>query len=169
MLSSKFGREVANYFTGNPLNRLGFLRGESAFLSSALKHPSTSFVLCRDLQPLVQKGSTRLAYASYADVKNVVGADPYAASEEDAIATYRSDRHVPQMIFLGIDEKNPTGFEYEHGKKGVYKGQPYFALDVTPRATVKEACEELIKEMEGRGLGFAQGRVMDLVASDGKW
>ena len=28
MLSRKFGREVANYFSGSPLNRLGFLRGD---------------------------------------------------------------------------------------------------------------------------------------------
>lgn len=40
MLSRKFGKEVANYFSGSPLNRLAFLRADNVFLSKALKHPS---------------------------------------------------------------------------------------------------------------------------------
>ena len=37
MLSRKFGKEVANYFSGSPLNRVGFLRGDHKFLTQALK------------------------------------------------------------------------------------------------------------------------------------
>ncbi|GAM83904.1 hypothetical protein ANO11243_018940 [Dothideomycetidae sp. 11243] len=171
MLTTKFGREVANYFSGSPLNRVGFLRGEASFLSAAFRHPSASFVLCRDLQPLLEPASgsegRKLALAKYGDVKPVTGEDPYATEEKEMVRMYRSDRHVPQMVFLGLDEQaGEKGFEYRaEKKKTTYRGAPFFALDVTPRETVKDACEKLIKDLESRGLGFAQGRAMDLEAS----
>lgn len=168
MLSRKFGREVANYFAGSPLNRVGFLRGDNQFLSSALKHPSTSFLLCNNLQPLVSD-KTKLAFVKYQDVKPIIGEDPYEQTEEDLIKTYNSNKHVPQMIFLGLDEGVKDTFEYKGvTKQGIYKGQPYFALDVTPRDNVKDACDKLIKDLESKGLSFAQGRAMDLKASDGE-
>ena len=74
MLSRKFGREVANYFSGSPLNRLGFLRADHVFLGRALKHPSTSFMLCKDLQPLVQSSDNKkLKYVKFEDVKGIIG------------------------------------------------------------------------------------------------
>ncbi|KAF2153524.1 hypothetical protein K461DRAFT_286188 [Myriangium duriaei CBS 260.36] len=169
MLSRKFGPEIANYFSGSPLNRVGFLRTETPFLSSALRHPSTRFLLCSDLQPLVHKDQTSLAWTSYSDVKPVLGGDPYDLPEQEIVRTYRSDKHVPQMIFLGLDEadKKEGGFEWRaETKQTTYRGTPHFAVDVTPRSSVKEACEKLIKDMEGKGLGFARGRVMDLRAAD---
>ncbi|PNS21192.1 hypothetical protein CAC42_3530 [Sphaceloma murrayae] len=162
MLSRKFGREVANYFSGSPLNRVGFLRGDAAFLNLALRHPSTSFLLCNELAPLT-RDKTRLAFVKYEDVEPVIG-NPYDMDEEEMVRLYDSGKHVPQMIFLGLDEAR-EGVEYTP-KKGTYKGAPYFAVDVTPRKSVKEACEKLIKEVEGRGLKWAQGRAMDLVAGD---
>lgn len=164
MLSRKFGKEVANYFSGSPLNRLGFLRGDHAFLSRALKHPSTSFMLCSELQPMI-KETRLLAYASYDDVKPVIGEDPYAGNEKDILDAYDSSKVVPQMIFLGIDEKRDDGLEYKG--KNTYKGAPYFALDVTPKGNATETAKALIEKMEGKGLNFAKGRVMDLAAPDG--
>ncbi|KAG8628554.1 hypothetical protein KVT40_004427 [Elsinoe batatas] len=163
MLSRKFGREVANYFSGSPLNRVGFLRGDTQFLSLALRHPSTSFLLCNDLTPLVSD-KTRLAYVKYEDVKGLIGEDVYTVEEEELIKSYDSGKSMPQMIFLGLDERK-DGVTYTP-KKGTYKGAPYFAVDVTPREGVKEAAEKLIQEVEGRGLSWGKGRVMDLVAGD---
>lgn len=82
MLSRKFGKETANYFSGSPLNRVGFLRGDHQFLTQALKHPSTSFLLCNELQPLVNssQASDRLAWLKFADIKRVVGENPYKSS-----------------------------------------------------------------------------------------
>ncbi|EMC93902.1 hypothetical protein BAUCODRAFT_567473 [Baudoinia panamericana UAMH 10762] len=165
MLSRKFGREVANYFSGSPLNRVGFLRGDNKFLTLALHHPSTQFLLCKDLQPLVsptQKG--KLHYLKYADVKPVIGENPYATTETEMIGMYNSNTYVPQMIFLGIDEKAKEGVEYEN-KKNIYRGAPYFAVDVTPKGGVKEACEELIKTVTDKGIEFSKGRVMDLTSA----
>ncbi|EGP85467.1 uncharacterized protein MYCGRDRAFT_74463 [Zymoseptoria tritici IPO323] len=169
MLSRKFGKEVANYFSGSPLNRVGFLRGDHKFLSQALRHPSTTFLLCNDLQPLVQPNTTpgagKLAWVKYDDVKSIIGSDPFATTEKEMIEAYNSSTYVPQMVFLGIDEARKDGLAYQG--KNLYTGAPYFAVDVTPREeTLREACEGLIERLKGEGLEFSKGRVMDVVASD---
>ncbi|KAF2267250.1 hypothetical protein CC78DRAFT_566378 [Lojkania enalia] len=153
MLSRKFGKEIANYFSGSPLNRVGFLRPDHAFLSQAFKHPSTSFLLFNNLEPLIQS-PTALFFANFSDVSSIIGPDPFAKSEEDLIQEYNSEVYYPQIIFLGLDERK-HGFVY----KERYKGQPFFAVDVTPRKSVTNAAEELIKKMEGRGLEFSKGRM----------
>ena len=168
MLSRKFGKEIANYFSGNPLNRVGFLREDHKFLTQALKHPSTSFLLCNELQPLVKerKVGGHLHFLKYDDLKSIIGDDPFSMNEKEMLQQYNSERYVPQMIFLGIDERDKEGLEYQ--SKNKYTGAPYFAVDVTPKKSVKEECEKLIKELEGKGMTFAQGRVMDIDASHGK-
>jgi len=167
MLSRKFGKEVANYFSGSPLNRVGFLRGDNVFLSTALRHSTTKFLLCKDLQPLVSDPKQpKLAYVKYEDVKPIIGENPYEQTEDEKISTYNSKKHIPQMIFLGLDDRVPDALAYEN-KKNIYKGAPYFALDVTPRASVTESCKEVIEKQEKNGLSFAQGRVMDIPAQDG--
>lgn len=166
MLSRKFGKEVANYFSGSPLNRVGFLRSDNAFLSRALKHPSTSFMLCNELQPLVKEPS-HLAYASFEDVKPIIGDDPYMQTEDELVAAYDSSKAFPQMIFLGIDEKRADGLEYTG--KNTYKGAAYFALDVSPKGDSADVANSVIKKMESKGLSFAKGRMMELEAADGMW
>ncbi|EUC36902.1 hypothetical protein COCVIDRAFT_114713 [Bipolaris victoriae FI3] len=161
MLSRKFGKEVANYFSGSPLNRVGFLRPDHQFLSSALHHPSSTFLLFNKLEPLV-KSATELARCTFSDVKPIIGDNPFEKSEEDVIAQYNSTLYTPQIIFLGLDERK-DGFKYkEH-----YKGQPWFAVDVTPQESVKEKAEELIKKFEEQGLEFSKGRMhMSLPAEE---
>jgi NAD+ diphosphatase len=146
------------------LNRVSFLRPDHAFLSQALHHPSASFILFNKLEPLLSSPSN-LHLAKYADVEPILGSDPFATSEADLIAQYNSTKYTPLIIFLGLDErKGKEGFVYkEH-----YKGQPYFALDVTPKESVTEAAETLIRDVEGRGLTFSKGRIhMSLEAQDG--
>jgi NAD+ diphosphatase len=169
MLSRKFGKEIANYFSGSPLNRVGFLREDHIFLSNAFKHPSTSFLLCNDLQPLIKKGykvGANLEFVGKDTVTPIVGDDPYAKTEKEQLADYDSGVYIPQMVFLGIDEAKNDGMEYQ--SKNLYKGAPYFAVDITPRQSVKEACEKLIAELGEKGYTFAQGRVMDVDATHGK-
>ncbi|EOA84132.1 NADH pyrophosphatase [Exserohilum turcicum] len=153
MLSRKFGKEIANYFSGSPLNRVGFLRPDHQFLSSALHHPSTTFLLFNTLEPLVKSG-TELARCSFADVEPIIGENPFDKSEDDLIAQYNSSLYIPQVIFLGLEERK-EGFVY----KDHYKGQPWFAVDVTPQESVKEKAEELIQKMKEQGLDFSKGRM----------
>ncbi|KAL9063529.1 MAG: hypothetical protein Q9157_008193, partial [Trypethelium eluteriae] len=67
------------------------------------------------------------------------------------------------MIFLGLDERNSNGLIY----KEQYKGAPFFAVDVTPRGSYVDIAKKLITDLESRGYSFAQGRVMDIEASEG--
>lgn len=144
------------------MNRVSFLRPDHTFLSQALKHPSSIFLLFNNLDPLVHS-KDKLAYRKYADVKAIIGDDPFHQSEEDTIAQYNSSLYIPQIIFLGLDERHQE-FEY----KGRYKGQPWFAVDITPKENVKEAAEKLVESLKAEGLDFNAGRMnMSLPAEQG--
>ncbi|KAF2125312.1 peroxisomal NADH pyrophosphatase-like protein NUDT12 [Dothidotthia symphoricarpi CBS 119687] len=155
MLSRRFGKEIANYYSGSPLNRVGFLRTDNTFLSLALRHPSTTVLLFKNLEPLL-KSPSELATVTFDDVKSVIGDDPFGRPEADTIAQYNSSLYIPQIIFLGLDErKEKEGFVYrEH-----YKGQPWFAVDVTPKESVTDAAEKLIEKVKSEGLDFSKGRM----------
>jgi len=133
---------------------VSFLRPNYTFLSQALRHPSTKFLLFNNTEPLIES-HTRLAQVHYEDVQPIIGEDPYSKSEEDIIKEYNSATYVPHLIFLGLDEKSKGGLKYkEH-----YEGVPYFALDVTPRHSITAAAESLIASLESKGLSFAKGRM----------
>jgi NAD+ diphosphatase len=66
------------------LNRVSFLRTDYAFLSAALTHETTRFLLFKDLNPLT-KTPQDLRYASYAEVKSFLGSDPFSQPEPDVI------------------------------------------------------------------------------------
>ncbi|KAK4115135.1 hypothetical protein N656DRAFT_787686 [Canariomyces notabilis] len=174
LLSQKFGREIANYFSGSPLNRVSFLRSDGPFLRAAFAHPRARFLLLRDLAPLVRSptDTANLAFASRADVLPLTGPEPFARSEEEQIAEYDSEEGPqPIIVFLGIDERGELkglfsgsgsgGSEGEGGEEFKYRdfeGDPYFALDVTPRDDgLKERAEEVIKAVTARGLVFYEG------------
>lgn len=143
------------------MNRFSFLRTDHAFLSAALKHPTTSFLLFDNLNPLA-KDPSNLSYVSYADVKPLIGDDPYSKTEQQLVSEYNSTTTVSQLIFLGLDERNKQGLTYN-----IYTGTPYFAVDVTPKGTVTSQAESLIQTMESRGLKFLEGRIQaSLLAQD---
>lgn len=175
MLSRKFGREIANYFSGSPLNRVSFLRGDHAFLRSAFAHPSAAFLLMDDLSPLVRgrggaggDDENRLAFASGADVAPLTGADPFARREEEMVRDFNSEEAHPLILFLGIDDKSrvsgPSSFEYRE-----YKGSPFFAVDVTPREPFAAKANSVIDAVKSRGWSFNKApRHMGFSANEGK-
>lgn len=163
MLSRKFGREIANYFSGSPLNRVSFLRTNHEFITKALTHPSTNFLLLNDLAPLATD-VTKLAYAKHEDVRVLIGQNPFEKSEEQLVKDYNSAVTMPLVLFLGLDERRRDGFEH-----GIYKGQPFFAVDVTPKGTVEKEANAVIEEMKKTGLTFVEGRIhMTLNAPEGR-
>ncbi|KAL8793122.1 MAG: hypothetical protein Q9195_004328 [Heterodermia aff. obscurata] len=155
---------------GSPLNRVSFLRTDHTFLSRALKHPTTSFLLFNNLAPL-GRDPAKLEYVSYNDVKPLIGEDPYSQTEEELISSYNSARTIPQLLFLGLDEssksqaKSPSNFTISHTSDNstftynIYTGAPYFALDVTPRGTHTTPANSLISTLQSRGLSFLEGRM----------
>lgn len=132
---------------------MSFLRTNHSFLSAALKHPSTAFLLLNNLAPLA-KDPTRLEYVSYKDVWSLIGDDPYLRTDEELVAEYNSMVTTPQLLFLGLDEKNTQGLEWT-----MYKGSPFFALDVTPKGSFEAKANSLIRDFESRGLIFIEGRL----------
>ncbi len=152
MLSRKFGKEIANYFSGSPLNRVSFLRSDHAFISAAFTHPSTSFLLFNDLSPMA-KDPAHLAYASHKEIKPLTGENPFEKTEEQLIKEFNSSITLPLVLFLGLDERRKDGFEF-----GIYKGSPYFAIDITPKGSIKEKAERIIEAMKVKGMTFLEGR-----------
>lgn len=200
LLSRKFGREVANYFSGSPLNRVSFLRGDRDFLRSAFAHPRARFLLLRDLAPLVRADDpARLAFARRADVAPLLvvddaddggdgsapeqpDPDPFGKTEDEMIRDFDSDRARRQVVivFLGVDEggvlaaeRKAEEEEEEEGEPFRYKdfeGDPYFAVDVTPREGVEDKVAALAERLKGRGWVFYDGgpRHMGLHAGQGE-
>lgn len=109
-------------------------RPDKTFIASLVTHPSTRYILFRDLCPLFspqQKNQpAQLAYHSYSDVSSIV--DPEA-------------RKGNQWCFLGVDRDDLVVLE-----DGKELGRPYFCLDVTPLAGEEgEAeCRKIIKGVE---------------------
>lgn len=132
---------------------MSFLREDNKFLSAALKHPTTSFLLLNSLSPLAHDPS-KLCYVPYKEVQTLIGDDPYAQSGADLIASYNSTVTIPQLLFLGLDERDKAGFEWT-----IYKGTPFFALDVTPTGSIAETAKSLVREKESQGLKFLEGRL----------
>ncbi|KAK4210953.1 NUDIX hydrolase domain-like protein [Rhypophila decipiens] len=185
LLSQKFGRETANYFSGSPLNRVSFLRGERDFLRAAFSHPSARFLLLKNLAPLVQKDdSSQLAFVSLREVEALTGNDPFEKSEEDMIREYDSSRRPgPVILFLGVDDRallhpgmlssKAAGLETQKEEEVFswkdFRGAPYFAVDVSPRDGEDEAAEQVIRGVTTEGetggqVFYESGRHMSLHA-----
>ncbi|KAJ5176836.1 uncharacterized protein N7482_002713 [Penicillium canariense] len=182
MLSRRFGNETVNYFsstdmkrwqhvwnsttnfrTGSPINRLSFLRGDHAFLSAALTHPSTQYLLLNNLAPLT-RSPAEVYYAKYDDVRNLVPQNTFDQSEEEMIKGFDSRNTHATLIFLGLDESRKDGsLMYK-----AYSGVPFFAVDVTPKGSVAQraAAQDIISAMEGKGLSFFQTRVISTFTAD---
>ncbi|KAI3343640.1 NUDIX hydrolase domain-like protein [Ustulina deusta] len=161
MLSRKFGREVANYFSGSPLNRVSFLRTDHGFLNAAFAHPSTSFLLLDNYSPLA-KDTTTLAYVGKDDIVPLTGPEPFKKTEEEQIKSFNSAVTQPIVLFLGLDERK-AGFEYRD-----YKGNPYFAIDVTPKGSIEENAKSVIEAVKAKhGVSFIPGaRLLTLNAPE---
>jgi NAD+ diphosphatase len=68
------------------------------------------------------------------------------------------------VLFLGLDERKHDGFEH-----GIYKGKPYFAVDVTPKGSIVKEATGVIEAMKAKGLQFMEGRMhMSMNAPEGK-
>ncbi|KAK6596778.1 NUDIX domain-containing protein [Botrytis cinerea] len=156
MLTRKFGREVANYFSGSPLNRVSFLRANHDFISSAFTHPATNFLLLNNLAPLT-KDPSHLAYSSHSDITGLTGQNPFEKDEETMIKEFNSSKTSPLVLFLGLDERSKDKEGFKHG---IYSGIPYFAIDVTPKGTYENEANSVVKAMQEKGLVFQEGRML---------
>ncbi|KKK15777.1 hypothetical protein AOCH_002555, partial [Aspergillus ochraceoroseus] len=156
MLARYFGKETVNYFSSSPLNRLSFLRSEHPFLSAAIRHPATRFVILKDLAPLTSSPSG-LYYAKYDEVRKLVPETIYDKSEEDLLKGHDSRNTEPHLVFLGMDEsRKQDGLAWK-----IYSGAPYFALDVSQRGSDEQQAiaADIVSSLQAQGLSFLEARV----------
>lgn len=71
------------------------------------------------------------------------------------VKEYSSDVTLPLVLFLGLDERKKEG-GFEHG---IYKGSPYFAVDVTAKGSIEKEANSVIDAMKAKGLQFVEGRM----------
>ena len=75
-LTKAYGAEIKNTYTGNPLNRLSFLRGDTTFLRQCIQHASILFLAFNNLEPLTIKSSqddfNNLVYLKYSDLQSIL-------------------------------------------------------------------------------------------------
>ncbi|KIW35449.1 uncharacterized protein PV07_02146 [Cladophialophora immunda] len=151
---AKFGRERANYFASSPLNRLSFLRDNHEFLTGAFDHASTNFICFRGLAPL-HNARGEIHYVTRDTISPIITSNPFETTEEEMVQSFNSSIVAPQLVFLGIDQRNTAGYCFRN-----FIGAPYFALDLTPKHTYEVAASNLARDLEAQGLSFAEGRPM---------
>lgn len=162
MISRKFGREVINYYGGGLLNRFSFLRNDIGFIRRAATAPTTQFIALRDLNPLIAD-PTRLAFFGHDDVRPLIGADPFGRTDQEKQDTFDSTRPSPLLLFLGLLPNTAKGVDLETTKHGVVNGQPYFALDVTPKGQYAAEAETFLKQATEKGYSVQENvRTMTL-------
>jgi NAD+ diphosphatase len=163
-ITKKFGKEPVNYYSGNPLNRLSFLRENYEFLRKAILSPNAKFLPLNSKNPLLYKFdkeerpspeiSHKLHYLSYSDVRSLVNVgdsdDLYSLSEDETVNNWSSTRdrigiNRVLVVFLGVDESIP-GVAHSH-----YNGQAYFAVDLTPHHflsdKIRDRCNALTESL----------------------
>lgn len=139
------------------------MRDDYSFLKQAFDHRTTRFLLFQHLSPLV-KSFNEINYVSRSEIQPVVPHNPYERTEQELIDQYDSSIRTPQLVFLGIDERQADGLRYKN-----FAGSPYFALDVTPRPPYEEGADGVIAAVEKQGLRFLKGiRIMDFPAETGR-
>jgi hypothetical protein len=170
MLTRKFGREVINYYAGSPLNRVSFLRTNVSFLSAALAHRTARFLLVDNLAPLARNPG-ELEWVGWEDVSGLCGEEVFG-EEKTVVEKYDARVTRPVVLFLGLDERDvgDCGWggrkedaaeakgEWEGFVHGEYKGQPYFAVDITPKGSIEAEAKRVVERMKERGLVWLAGR-----------
>ncbi|KAG0324592.1 Peroxisomal NADH pyrophosphatase nudt12 [Dissophora globulifera] len=123
------------HFTGGTHHRQSFLRTDKEYLQASIVAPSTRFMVLA-VHGVMFKSSTRdLAFASYDDIKDLIGPDPLNNLPEGLV-----------LVFLGADESQQEGETLVGGRRGI----GYWALDVSVRGStpeLKDAVEAFLKSV----------------------
>ncbi|KAF9408551.1 NADH pyrophosphatase, partial [Podila epigama] len=143
------------HFSGSIINRLSFLREDKEYLQESVQAPSTRFILLQDHGVLFKSSTKHLAFASYDDVKGLIGPDPLNNLPEGLV-----------LVFLGADEVSapePGDSHQEILVKG-RRGIGYWALDMTAKGPLvtpelKAAVQQFVNAFpEKHGHYFAEMR-----------
>lgn len=110
---------MQNYYAGNPLNRLSYLRSSPAFLASALRSPKAQFLVLDSLQPLCDKerdATRRFVRLAWDRVQPYIGdADKVFVGVDG-----KNDQDVAQLAVLGHPSQETTVGDLSHEDKRQY-------------------------------------------------
>src|ERR1700722_2017433 len=155
-----------NLFSGNPFNRLSWLRPSHTFLNAAITSSATRWILFNSGNSLIishpQTRKCVLAYLTTTDVAPLLGSEPYFGQgdcegkliEPDATnPALESARHRgPRIVFLGLLEPDASmamtllssDFKGSHAAIANINGTLYFAMDVV--GLEPEKVEKVLKD-----------------------
>jgi NAD+ diphosphatase len=146
LLTQRFGKEVVNYYAGGRLNRYSFLRPDTSFLKAAASSPGALYVGLNNLNPLVTTAS-ELAYFSFDDLRHILGESLFDLTEEECIEQFDSTVVHPQLVFLGLLE-SAHSHQFKSAAHGTITGQPFFAIDLTPKGPQADAISSFLQKQE---------------------
>lgn len=90
--------------------------------------------------------------------------NPFEKPEKEQVAEFDSRINIPQVVFLGIDEKVTDGLSFK-----VFSGAPHWAVDITPKSTYEKEAKDLAEKFTNSGLKFSEGmRAMSFPADAGE-
>lgn len=101
-------------------------------------------------------GTNSLYHAVYKDVQKLVPRTIFDKSEDEMIKEFDSRITKPDLVFLGVDETVADSVENDEGllEWKIYKGRPYFALDVSEKGNDEQKAEArtVVEELGARGI-----------------
>lgn len=150
MLTRRFGKEIVNYYAGSRINRFSFLRADTGFLRQAAVSPTARYLALSELNPLVVDKKTPV-YLTFNDVQPLIGSDPFAQTEEEAIQNFDSTKSAPLIVFLGMLEDGHENDHISSTEHGDIHGHPYFAIDITAKGNHAEQAASFLAEQEKKG------------------
>jgi NAD+ diphosphatase len=153
MLTRRFGKEVVNYYAGSRVNRFSFLRADTGFLRKAAVSPTARYLALSELNPLVVDKKTP-AYLTFNDVRPLIGSEPFAQTEDEAIQNFDSTKTTPLIVFLGMLEEGNENDHISSTDHGDIQGHPYFAIDITPKGNHAEQAASFLEEQEKNELSL---------------
>ncbi|KAI0745299.1 NUDIX hydrolase domain-like protein [Earliella scabrosa] len=178
-----------NFFSGNPLNRLAWLRTSQPFLNAIVHAPATRWLVFRDGQPLVQSApethanpfKQTLARLTTRDVRPLLGPEPFfhqgqhdgEHAPDDAKELEAARLRGAPIVFLGLHESETTfaaalpssDFSAKADLQTLIsniQGSAYFSLDVTDvNATeLDNVLQSSVAASEGHRLAFSEPRAV---------
>ncbi|WBW72983.1 NADH pyrophosphatase [Schizosaccharomyces osmophilus] len=134
----------SQFFAGNHLNRLAFLRSNREFMQKAFCSPTTKFLPFNALNPAVIVKEEKLFTLSYPQISKYFHVSPFEIPEKQLAEKYSNHSFsLPSLVFLGNDENGNAGQGWDHNN--------VFAIDVTE-------IEEIQKFVQNSGAVFVNLR-----------
>ncbi|GAA5830711.1 hypothetical protein JCM5353_004094 [Sporobolomyces roseus] len=116
---------MQNYYAGNPLNRLSYLRSSPAFLTSALRSPKAQFLVLDSLQPLCEKEDKESASRHFVRLQwNQV--EMYIGDAEKVFAAVdgKNEEAVNKMAVIGEEGDKAVGDLSSEEKRSYFLNKP---------------------------------------------